>query len=127
MGHLDASGNLVSTGAANNVETTLDQSWYNGLGGGFGGPSGQFVEDAGWTRLREVTLSYTLGDKFLKKNLKLIKGLDIYFTGKNLWLNTPYTGIDPETNLYGASNAQGIDYFNMPGTKTYTFGLRLKL
>jgi TonB-linked SusC/RagA family outer membrane protein len=126
-GHLDANGNLIATGASNDIETTLDQSWYNGLGGGFGGPSGQFVEDANWVRLRELTLSYSLADEFLKKNIKLIKGLDIYFTGRNLWLNTPYTGIDPETNLYGASNAQGIDYFNMPGTKTYTFGLRLKL
>jgi TonB-linked SusC/RagA family outer membrane protein len=126
-GHLDANGDLVSTGQANNIETTLDQSWYNGLGGGFGGPSSQVVEDANWIRLREVTISYTLGDKFIKSHLKFIKGLDIYFTGKNLWLSTPYSGIDPETNLYGASNAQGIDYFNMPGTKTYTFGLRLKL
>jgi len=126
-GHLDANGDLQTSGVANNIQTTLDQSWYNGLGGGFGGPSGQFVEDANWIRLREITISYTLGDKFLKKNVKFVKGLDIYFTGKNLWLKTPYTGIDPETNLYGASNAQGIDYFNMPGTKTYTIGLKLKL
>jgi len=96
-GHLDGNGNLISTGVANNIQTTLDESWYNGLGGGFGGPSSQVVEDANWIRLREITLSYTLGDKFIKNHLKFIKGLDIYFTGKNLWLSTPYSGIDPET------------------------------
>jgi len=54
-----------------------------------------------------------------------IRNLDVYFTGRNLWLKTPYSGIDPETSLLGASNGQGIDYFNMPGTKAMTFGLRI--
>jgi hypothetical protein len=56
-------------------------------------------------------------------NNTFIKGLEIYFTGTNLWLTTPYKGIDPETNLLGTSNVQGLDYFNMPGTRSYTLGL----
>jgi hypothetical protein len=51
--------------------------------------------------------------------------LGIYVTGRNLWLQTDYSGIDPETNLLGASNAQGMDYFNMPGTRSYTLGLKV--
>lgn len=125
MGHLDADGNLVSTGAANTISTTLDQSWYNGLGGGFGGPTEQFIEDANWVRLREVNLTYSLNPKWLSKTF--FKGIDLFVSGRNLYLWTPYTGIDPETNLYGASNAQGIDYFNMPNTRTYTFGLKVQL
>jgi hypothetical protein len=54
-----------------------------------------------------------------------IKNLDVYFTGRNLWLSTPFSGIDPETSLLGASNGQGIDYFNMPGTRAMTVGLRV--
>ena len=27
-------------------------------------------------------------------------------------------GIDPETNLMGSVNAQGLDYFNMPNTRS---------
>jgi len=42
-------------------------------------------------------------------------------------LFTKYSGVDPETSLLGNSNAQGIDYFNMPGTKSYTLGLTLAL
>jgi hypothetical protein len=49
----------------------------------------------------------------------------IYGTGKNLLLITPYSGIDPETNLQGATNGQGMDYFNNPGTKSYMFGLKV--
>ena len=124
-GHLDGDGNLVSTGAANDIETVKDQSWYNNLGGGFGGPTEQFIEDANWVRLREVNLTYTLNPKWLAKSF--FKGIDIFLSGRNLLLWTPYTGIDPETNLYGADNAQGIDYFNMPNTRTYTFGLKVQL
>ena len=51
--------------------------------------------------------------------------MSVYATGRNLWLSTPYEGIDPETNLMGAFNAQGLDYFNMPNTKSYVFGLKI--
>ena len=100
-----------------------DQSWYQGIGGGWNGPSSQFMEESSWIRLRELNLSYSLND--LVKSIKFIQGGSIYFTGKNLWLSTDYTGVDPNTSLMGSSNAQGLDYFNMPGTKTYTFGLKL--
>jgi hypothetical protein len=56
---------------------------------------------------------------------KVLKAGQIYFSGRNLWIDTPYTGIDPETNLQGATNAQGMDYFNNPGTKTVLMGLKL--
>jgi hypothetical protein len=48
----------------------------------------------------------------------------VFATGRNLWLSTDYSGVDPETNLIGSANAQGLDYFNMPGTKGYNFGIR---
>ena len=83
---------------------------------------GNKVEKTDWVRLREVTLSYELG-KLVKNTF--IKQLKIYATGRNLWLSTPYTGIDPETSLFGASNTQGLDYFNMPNTKSYVFGVKL--
>jgi hypothetical protein len=41
-----------------------------------------------------------------------------------LW--TPYNGIDPETSLTGATNAQGIDYFNVPGTASYGLNVKAK-
>jgi len=122
-GHLDANGNVVSTGVANSTGVKLDQWWRtSGYGSGFTGPTAPYIEESNWVRLRTVTLSYSF-TSLLKKTF--IKGLDLYFTGTNLWLSTPYTGIDPETNLLGNTNAQGIDYFNMPGTKSYTVGLNV--
>jgi TonB-linked SusC/RagA family outer membrane protein len=120
-GHLDASGNPVSSGKTNVTPVVLDQDWYQGMGSNFGGgPSSAAIEPTDWIRLRDVTLSYNLPFKN-----KVIKDAQIYFTGKNLLLITPYSGIDPETNLEGATNGQGMDYFNNPGTKNYMIGLKV--
>jgi hypothetical protein len=125
--HTDAAGvDLAGTAApianTNSVVENL-QAWRRGNGSGFQGPSEYYVEETGWTRLREVTLSYDLPKSILGKIH--LKGLGFFCTGRNLWLNTKYSGIDPETSLVGASNAQGMDYFNMPGIKSYTVGLKV--
>lgn len=110
------------TSGPNSIEAIKDEAWYNGLGGGFAGPAEQFVEEASWVRLREVSLSYTF-DELLKNTF--IKSATLILSGKNLWLSTPYSGIDPETSTFGASNAQGIDYFNMPNTRSYMVTLKV--
>ncbi|MEN8158001.1 MAG: SusC/RagA family TonB-linked outer membrane protein [Bacteroidota bacterium] len=120
-GHVDADGNPVSSGVENVSPVVLDQAWFQGQGSNFGGGAQTAsMEPADWVRLREVTLAYTIPTQ-----KKVVQFAEIYFTGRNLWLSTPYSGIDPETNLQGAVNGQGMDYFNMPGTKTYTFGVKL--
>lgn len=120
-GHL-VNGEIVSSGQVNDIEKTYSQYYYQNIGGGASPAQEQYVEKTDWVRLREVSLSYELG-RLLKDTF--LKNLRIYATGRNLWLSTPYTGIDPETNLMGAFNAQGLDYFNMPNTKSYVFGLKL--
>jgi hypothetical protein len=57
--------------------------------------------------------------------MKFVKGANVGVFGRNLWLKTNYSGVDPETSLTGASDAQGIDYFNNPGTKTFGVNLRI--
>jgi hypothetical protein len=123
-GHWDENGDLVYTGVKNDIVSDLNQGWYiDGEGSGFTGPSEQFVEDGSWVRLKELTVSYDFRSAL--KNTFLRNGATLYFTGRNLWVQTDYTGVDPETSLYGAHNAQGMDYFNMPGTRSYIFGLRV--
>jgi TonB-linked SusC/RagA family outer membrane protein len=115
-------GIVQSTGKLNDKAVVLDQAWYQGTGSGFVGCTQPYIEDAGWVKLRTVTVTYNL-TRALKKTF--IKGLSVYFTGSNLLSFNHYKGIDPETSLAGSDNAQGIDYFNMPGTKSYTIGLNL--
>jgi TonB-linked SusC/RagA family outer membrane protein len=136
LGHLNSAGEIVhydadgstelpGPGAANTISRPDDENYcfWNGQGSGFSGASEPYIESSQFVRLREITLSYTVNPDLLSKTP--IKNLDVYFTGRNLWLKTPFSGIDPETSLLGADNGQGIDYFNMPGTKAMTFGLRV--
>jgi hypothetical protein len=121
-GHI-TNGAVVTTGTKNDISTTYSEYYYRNIGGGASPAQEQFVEETSWVRLREVSISYELGKRILKSSF--LKNLSVYATGRNLWLSTPYNGIDPETNLSGASNDQGFDYFNMPNTKSYVFGFKL--
>ncbi len=115
----DAAGE--STGAANTMEIPKWQYYVNYLGD-FGATE-QAVYDGSWVRLRELSISY---DFKIKSDIPLIKALNVYATGRNLWLSTDYPGVDPETSLTGSgSNVSGFDYFNNPGTKSYIFGIKV--
>lgn len=101
----------------------LDQAWYINTGGGFN-VNGPFVEKANWSRIREITLSYSFNTPAFRETTKL-NAITIGVTGRNLFLWTPYTGIDPETNLTGANNGRGIDYFQNPNTRSLLFKLSI--
>jgi TonB-linked SusC/RagA family outer membrane protein len=109
----------------NNIEVPYGEGWLslNNGNGFYGSNTEDFVEDASWVRLRELTLSYAIPSSIMESTP--FSGLTVTFTGRNLWLQTAYTGVDPETSLQGASNAQGLDYFNMPSTKSYVMAFSL--
>jgi TonB-linked SusC/RagA family outer membrane protein len=128
---LDSDGNVILAGTTFRGKihnfgagpVALTESWYNGEGGFFGGGNDElYIEDGSWTRLREVTLAYTIKSEWLTKNTGIGKA-QLSFTGRNLLLWTAFEGNDPDTNLQGISVARGIDYFNNPGTKSYIFTL----
>lgn len=94
---------------------------YLGDGGNYAAENA--IQNGGWVRLRDVGITYRFG--LSPKASKYIKALEIGAVGRNLLLFTDYKGVDPETSLTGAgSNIGGWDYFNNPGTKSYTFSLR---
>ncbi len=111
-------------GTTNTTPITLDQGWYQSLGTSFGAQVETFVEDASAARLRTLTVAYSFTPNLLRD--WRMQDLTLSFTGRNLWLKTNNTGIDPETSLTGNGNSQGMDYFNMPGTKSWAFGLSVK-
>lgn len=132
MGHLDGDGNIVhyengvevaGPGAANTTAAELGEYWYSTEGGGFGTTSKQFVEDGSYTKLRELSLSYSFNPTLLKKSP--FRSFELGVFARNIIIDTDYDGVDPETSLTGAGNSQGLDYFNMPNTKS--FGVSLKV
>lgn len=106
-------------------EVTIDQDWYQGDGSGFGAVSRQFVEEGGYVKLRELSVTYTLSNPVLFRGLGL-SSVDLRLAGRNLKTWSNYTGADPETSLGGAENAiRGIDYFNNPQTRSVVFSIGL--
>jgi hypothetical protein len=91
---------------------------------GFLGLAEDNIEDGSWVRLRELTLSYALPGRIFENSI--LSDVLISASGRNLWLHTNYSGVDPETNLRGDTNDTGWDYFNLPNTRSYTFSINLK-
>ena len=86
--------------------------------------SSYYVEDGSYLRLKNITLSYTLGEtKALKKTV--LSGFRFYITAENLYTWTNYKGFDPEIASYSPL-LPGIDNIAYPRSKTITFGLTAK-
>ncbi|MHB1223048.1 MAG: SusC/RagA family TonB-linked outer membrane protein [Gemmatimonadaceae bacterium] len=98
------------------------ESWFRGEGGGFGQTSTQFIEEASFVKLRELSVAYTFDQPWVSRTG--FNTLDLRVAGRNLAMWTDYTGLDPEANLGGAEFlTQGLDYFNNPFTRSLVVSL----
>lgn len=101
------------------------QDWFQGNGGGFGPVGSQFMEDGSFVKLREIGITYTLDQRWVK-SLSGFTSADIRIAGKNLKTWTKYKGFDPEANLGGAEFlTQGLDYFSNPQTRSFVISISL--
>ena len=86
--------------------------------------SSLFIYDASSTRLREVTLGYSIPNKLLGK--LPIHNVTMSLVARNLWLIKSYIpGIDPESS-FSTTNSQGIENGAYPSTRTIGFNLKLE-
>lgn len=85
-------------------------------------PSDKFVQDGSFTRLRNVTLGYTLPKSITDKIA--VQQLRIYVKGTNIYTLAKFTGYTPEI---GSSDvlSNGIDFGTYPVTSAYSFGINL--
>lgn len=116
-------GNISNFGGG---DVILDEAWYTTRGAGLGASAIRefFVGDATWTRLRELSLQYTLKGDWLKKKTNL-SSMQFGVTGRNLFLWTSIVGFDPEVNQAGVSNGFGIEYFTNPSTRSVMFSVKI--
>jgi TonB-dependent starch-binding outer membrane protein SusC len=81
------------------------------------------VEDASFLRFRNVGLSYRLNPAWLSRihfsNMSV--GVNI----ENALLFTRYTGMDPEYTSFGSRLEQGVDVYQYPKPRTFSFNLNL--
>jgi outer membrane receptor protein involved in Fe transport len=89
------------------------------------GASETFVEDASWVRLRNLSLGYTVPADIVGKS-GFLTGATVTFTGNNLWINTKWSGFDPEaSSTSSGSVADGFSGFTYPATRSYLVSLNL--
>lgn len=96
------------------------QTGYNGR------TSTWHLEDGSYLRLQNVSLGYTLPNKWTSKFY--VDKLRIYISGQNLVTFTKYSGYNPEVNAR-PDNAltPGEDYGTYPLARTFMFGINLTL
>jgi TonB-linked SusC/RagA family outer membrane protein len=77
----------------------------------------RFLEDASFLRLKNLMISYTFPQEWMKKT-NFFTNARIYAQGQNLLTFTKFSGLDPEafTNMYQAQ---------YPMSRQYSFGLEL--
>lgn len=84
-------------------------------------PDTWWIEDASFIRGEGATLGYSFSQ---------IKGFDrlrVYFTAKNFFVLTKYSGYDPEGMDSGNLDARvpGMDFYMYPRPSTYTLGVNI--
>ncbi|MEO6583358.1 MAG: SusC/RagA family TonB-linked outer membrane protein, partial [Ferruginibacter sp.] len=79
------------------------------------------IDDGSFVKLREVSLSYSLG------KMKYFRDLMVSFSGRNLISWDNYKGYDPELNGAGQSTLlRGIDFGAVPIPRTYKLSVAVK-
>ena len=80
--------------------------------------SSRFVENAGYLRLKNLQIVYSLPKSFLNR-LQFVQNIRIYGSAVNLFTITEWTGLDPEADSGSGPNGVNI----IPTTKQFLFGI----
>ncbi len=84
--------------------------------------STRWIEDGTYIRLKNVTLSYTVPEKFLS-----FRNAQIYISAVNVYTLSDYLGFDPEFAHSHEAVSQGIDYGLAPQPRQFVAGIKLGL
>ena len=84
--------------------------------------SDRFVEQAGYFRLKNLTIGYSLPRTVLTK-VAFIQNFRLYVSTLNLFTITKWTGYDPESDLVGNLNSFGN--VGTPNTIQFLFGIKV--
>lgn len=120
---------VLSDGKTPNT-TRIDESDINTgnytFSSAYGEADKEFVYDAGYVKLREVTLNYTFPQSFVDKQ-KVFKGIDVSLAGRNLWIihkNVPYA--DPEQGQASGNASIGFQNGAYPTMRTFAAIVKFK-
>lgn len=114
----DANGNFIQ-----NTVSVPAQDYWQGIQKN--NISEEFLYNASFIKLREISLGYTLPKNWLGRQ-NVVKGVSLSLVGRNLWTIMKHTdNIDPES-AYNTSNGQGLELNGYPATRSVGFNLNVK-
>ncbi|UCS92134.1 SusC/RagA family TonB-linked outer membrane protein [Echinicola marina] len=94
----------------------------------YGDPAGnsrfsdRWIEDGSYLRLKTVNISYDI-----PVDGKIIKNVNVYAAGQNLFTLTDYLGYDPEFSYTRSIFGQGVDMGLLPQFSSVLLGLKIGL
>lgn len=84
-----------------------------------GNNAGEYIQDGSFVKLREITVSYQVPERFLGA-LRGVRDARVSLTGRNLGMWTKYWSFDPEVNNFGNQNVtRFVDLAPYPPTRSF--------
>jgi hypothetical protein len=93
---------------------------------GFGTYTQQYLEDASFVKLRELTLSYRVPAGVYDRLAGSLSSATITLSGRNLFSIDDYDGLDPEVSNFGNQQiARNIDVAPFPPSRSFWLSINL--
>ena len=118
-------GPVVGPGAG--LAVPIGENWYRQSDAAcpFTGVEEACLENNGYVKLREISLTYTLDQPWVQSFIG-VSSVDIRVAGRNLHTWTKWTGYDPEVSGGGSTDPiQGSEYFGNPQTRSFVVTITL--
>ena len=105
-----------------------DASTFNGVARIYGSPgvtTRQFIQDASYVKLREVSLYYTVPKAAFDRMFgNAVKAIKLGVSGNNVFVFSKYVGYDPEASQFGNRPiGAGVDLLSFPSSRRLFFHL----
>jgi len=84
--------------------------------------STRWIEDGSYLRIKNISLSYVIPNKFLA-----FRNARFYISASNIFTFSEYLGYNPEFSYSRSHIEQGIDYGLTPQPRQFILGIKLGL
>ena len=114
----DGNGGYVANNVVVSAKAFNQSSYSNSI-------ESSAIFDASYVKLRQVSIGYTLPQKFIEKSI--LKSLKFSIVGRNLailYKNAPH--IDPETGFSSSNGNQGQEFGQSPSARNIGFNINMR-
>lgn len=114
---------IVKSTGKENTQTVSAQTYWSAVGGAYG-VAEEYLYDASYVKLRELSIGYTLPKAWLR-NLP-IQSVKLSAVGRDLFYIFKNAPINPESSFGRSDYAQAFEYAALPSTRSLGFTLNVK-